>query len=495
LSQGPAGGVPALRVRALNDAPVERDGRYVLYWMIAARRTSWSFALDRAVERARALARPLVVLEALRAGYPWASERLHAFVLQGMADNQRRLAATRALYHPYVEPTDGAGRGLLEALAARACLVVTDEFPCFFLPRMVAAAARRCPVRMESVDGNGLLPLRAVPRALPSAAVFRRHMQKVVGGHLEMPRVRPFAGARLPEAEALPPAITRRWPAAPAALLAATPAALGALPIDHGVGAVALRGGSAAAGTRWRAFLERGLRGYADDRNQPERDGTSRLSPYLHFGHVGAHRLFAEVMEQQEWTPRMLPPAATGAREGFWRVDAAAQAFLDQLLVWRELGHNMCFHRAGDYDRYESLPDWARRTLAAHERDRREHLYSVAQLEGARTHDPLWNAAMNQMKEEGWFHNYMRMLWGKKILEWSRTPEEALGAMIQLMNRWSLDGRDPNSYTGSFWTLGRYDRPWAPERPIFGRIRYMSSQNTARKLRVKAYVARYGGTP
>lgn len=485
---------PPQRVQALNTAAVRAGGRYVLYWMTAARRPGWSFALDHAIARARALDRPLVVLEALRADHPWASARFHAFVLQGMADNRRAFArAGGVLHHPYVEPTAGAGKGLLRALAERACLVVADEFPCFFLPHMLAAAARQCPVRMESVDGNGLLPLRAVPRALPSAAVFRRFLQKTIGAHLQLPRARPLAGLKLPEADALPAALTRRWPAAAPALLAAEPEALRALPVDQEVGPVALAGGAAAAVARWRAFLRGALQRYPDDRNQPEQDGTSRLSPYLHFGHIAPHQVFAELMEEEGWTPSMLPHTASGAREGFWRIGAAAQAFVDQLLVWRELGHNMCFHRPADYHRFESLPEWARSTLAAHERDPREHLYTVEELEAASTHDPLWNAAMNQMKREGWFHNSLRMLWGKKILEWSRTPRHALAAMIQLMNRWSLDGRDPNSYTGYFWTLGRYDRPWGPERPIFGQVRYMSSLNTARKLRVREYVARYGG--
>jgi deoxyribodipyrimidine photo-lyase len=160
------------------------------------------------------------------------------------------------------------------------------------------------------------------------------------------------------------------------------------------------------------------------------------------------------------------------------------------VLVWRELGFNMCALRA-DYDTYESLPAWARATLDQHADDPRPVRYSLDDLEHARTHDALWNAAQTQMVREGWFHNYMRMLWGKKILEWSPSPREALERMIHLMNKYSLDGRDPNSYSGYFWTLGRYDHPWPPARPIFGTIRYMSSENTARKLRVKGYVKKY----
>jgi deoxyribodipyrimidine photo-lyase len=168
----------------------------------------------------------------------------------------------------------------------------------------------------------------------------------------------------------------------------------------------------------------------------------------------------------------------------------AAEKFLDEAVTWREVGYNMAF-LSPDSDRYESLPDWALRTLAAHEADPRPHLYSLEDFEAARTHDEIWNAAQTQLVEEGRIHNYLRMLWGKKVLHWSRTPREALAVLIQLNNRYALDGRDPNSYTGIFWCLGRYDRPWAPERPVFGTVRYMSSESARRKLRLDRYLSRY----
>jgi deoxyribodipyrimidine photo-lyase len=167
------------------------------------------------------------------------------------------------------------------------------------------------------------------------------------------------------------------------------------------------------------------------------------------------------------------------------------EGFLDQLVTWRELGFNTCWHRP-DHDRYETLPDWARRTLARHAGDPRQHLYTTDQLAAAATHDPLWNAAQRQLVREGRLHNYLRMLWGKKILEWTTEPREALEVMLELNNRYALDGRDPNSTSGIFWVLGRYDRPWGPERPVFGTVRYMSSANTARKVSVRAYLERYG---
>ncbi len=482
--------VPALRVRAANDAPPHRDGAYVLYWMIASRRTGSSFAVDRAIEWARELGKPLVILEALRAGHRWASDRLHRFILDGMADNQRAIAEAPVLYHPYVETSLDEGRGLLAALARPACVVITDDFPCFMLPRMVAAAAASLTVQMELVDGNGLLPLRAAEQVFLTAYSFRRFLQRNLPEHLgDRPSADPWAKLELPLLRELPSDVTERWPAAPPELLSRGTDALSRLPIDHGVPAVASRGGVRAAREALDRFVSVRLSEYAD-RNQPEAEVTSGLSPFLHFGHLSAHDVFAAVVESQRWTPDLLAHRATGGREGWWGTGAAAEGFLDQLITWRELGYNFCWQRP-DYDRYESLPGWARRTLDEHASDPRAHLYDLDDFEAARTHDPLWNAAQTQLVREGRIHNYLRMLWGKKILEWSPSPRVALDVMIELNNKYALDGRNPNSYSGIFWTLGRYDRPWAPERPIFGTIRYMSSQNTARKLRVKEYLARH----
>jgi deoxyribodipyrimidine photo-lyase len=480
--------VPEVRIRPANDRPVSGTGDWVLYWMIAARRTRFSFALQRAADWARHLGRPLVVLEALRTGYPWASDRLHRFVLEGMADNRQSLADSEAIYYPYVEPDHAAGRGLLAALAARAAVVVTDEFPTFFLPRMVAAAAERLEVRLEAVDGCGLLPMVATDRDFPTAYSFRRHLQRHLRPHLEtIPLQDPLHD--LPPRGALPPDIHDRWPAASPELLSASAAQLADLPIDHSVVPALQRGGAAAATDALDGFLGR-LERYASDRNRPEDEVTSGLSPYLHFGHVSAHQVFLELMARERWDIDDLAARADGRRSGWWSVSESAEGFLDQLVTWRELGFNMCWHRA-DCEQYDSLPEWARRTLAAHAADQREHLYSLDEFTAAATHDPLWNAAQRQLVREGRLHNYLRMLWGKKILEWTHEPREALEVMLELNNRFALDGRDPNSISGIFWVLGRYDRAWGPERPVFGKVRYMSSANTARKVPVKRYIERY----
>jgi len=230
---------------------------------------------------------------------------------------------------------------------------------------------------------------------------------------------------------------------------------------------------------------------YADGRDHPDEEACSGLSPWLHFGHVSVHRVFRQVAESEGWTPGRLAGEVTGSREGWWRMSAGAEAFLDQLVTWRELGFNRCA-LTDDYDCYASLPEWARATLEEHATDEREHVYDLAAFEEACTHDPLWNAAQRQLRGEGRIHNYLRMLWGKKILEWTPGPREALDVMIRLNDRWAVDGRDPNSYSGIFWCLGRYDRGW-PERAVFGTVRCMTTRSTRRKLTLDAWLERWAG--
>jgi len=453
--------VPELRIEACNDDPVRPHGDYVLYWMIASRRAGWNYGLQRAVDRALEFRKPLVVLEPLDCDYRWASDRLHRFILDGMEVNARDFQKTRAFYYPYVEPSPNAGKGLLAALARSACVVVTDDFPCFMLPKLVAVAARIVGVRLEQVDSNGLQPLRATEKVFPTAFSFRRFLAKHLGPHLETPPdADPLKRLRVPKLKSLPVDIVKRWPAAE------FPVDLSRLPIDHSVAPSTTRGGLGEGRLALDRFVRR-LADYAEHRNEPERDATSGLSPYLHFGHLSVHEIHARLGKRRD-----------------------AKEFLDQLITWRELGFNLSSKRA-DYDRYESLPAWARKTLDEHAGDVRPVVYTAAQFETGETHDPLWNAAQMQLVREGRLHNYLRMLWGKKILQWTRSPREALEIMIELNNKYALDGRDPNSYSGIFWVLGRYDRAWGPERPIFGKIRYMTSENTARKVRVKDYIARY----
>ncbi len=483
--------IPPIRVAVLRPDEPRAGGSYVLYWMTAARRTSYNFALERAVQWARELGKGLVVLEPLRIGYPWASDRFHAFVMDGMRDNEEALAASGALYHPYVEPEPGAGKGLVETLAKDACVVVTDEAPFFFLPRMLAATAPALTTRLEAVDGNGLVPLRSVTQVFTFAHQFRRFVQKTIRPHLEpLPSADPLRGVKLAPVT-LPRAVTERWPRVPAADLGAPAGLVSRLAIDHRVPVAPDRGGHALAKKRLAAFVRARLSAYHEDRSHPDDDAASGLSFHLHFGHLSAHEIFASLARHTDWSIAKLGAKAHGRREGFWGMSDAADAYLDELVTWRELGLARAAQRK-DTIEWADLPAFARTTLAAHARDPRPHVYDLAALEEGRTHDAVWNATMRQLREEGRIQNYLRMLWGKKILEWSARPEDALETMVALNDRWSVDGRDPSSYTNIGWVLGLYDRPWAPERPIFGMVRYMSSDAAVKKLRMKEWLARWG---
>ena len=488
--------VPAVRIRRANDLGIRARGRHVLYWMIGARRTTWNHALDHAIASARVEGVPLIVLEPLRVGYPWACDRFHAFVVQGMADNQQAFAKAGVTYLPYVEGVAGAGSGLLEALAAHAKLVITDEQPGFFQPRMVAAAAAKLDVRLDVVDSCGVLPLRAFDRGFPTASSFRRQVQR----YLAASPVSPAAAiplTRLPHElrdGEIPGPILRRWKPATAELLTGSAGSLAALPLDHAIGPVTYRGGSIAAATQFASFLTSGIARYGEERSDPDAGCASELSPYLHFGHIAAEEIVTTLLDRVDWDPSRIAGAKpTGSREGWWGVEPNTESFLDEIITWRELGYGFCYHRK-DFGQWTALPTWARATLDKHAADPRPEVYTRKVMEAAQTADPIWNAAQRQLVAEGRIQNYLRMLWGKKILEWSPSPKAALATLIELNNKYAVDGRDPNSYSGILWTLGLFDRAWGPERPIFGTIRYMTSASTKRKLKLKAYLARWGDT-
>ena len=484
--------VPAIRIRKLNEFPVKTKGKFILYWMTSFRRLSWNFALDRAIQWANELKKPLLIFEPLRSDYPWASERFHRFMVEGMREKEARLKGSAIRYYPYVEPSHGSGKGLFAALSKVASIVVTDDSSAFFIPEMLAKASKSVNVCMEAVDSNGLFPIHATERMFETAYSFRRSLQKDLPRHLlQTPTKNPLVRLQAKKAASIPRKIQAKWPLAePVELL--EKGGLSDLPIDFDVPSVSTLGGEKSAQKTLRTFLKQKLSHYTTDRNDASKNNSSGLSPFLHFGHISAHQIFDQLMKQEEWSPDQLSEKCNGRREGWWGVGKDAEAFLDELITWREIGLNRCTLQK-DYDRYRTLPKWAKASLAKHASDPRPKKYSLQQFEHAETHDPLWNAAQMQLFRDGTIHNYLRMLWGKKILEWSSTPQRALKIMVELNNKYALDGRDPNSYSGIFGTLGRFDRPWGPERSIFGNIRYMSSDSTRRKMNVTEYIKMYSG--
>ncbi len=473
--------VPELRIHPANKEPSRPDGSHVVYWMIQARRTTWNFGLQRAAELASRWHKPLVVLEAIRLDYPHASDRLHAFLLDGMRDNLTACKDAAVTYHPYLEPRRGAGRGLLAAWTKDACAAVTDYYPTFFLPHMVAAAASRLPVRLEAVDSNGLLPLAAAPRPFTVAHAFRRFLQKELPTHLmQFPMASPIPDD-LPTRR-IPVPITKKWP------IWSDDAKLADLDLDHEVPVSPIAGGAVEAKHRLTNFLGR-VDGYHEDANHPDRKGTSGLSPHLHFGHIATHQVAAAILDQEDWLPGKISDQVTGRRGGWWGVGRGAEAFLDQLVTWRELAYVDAFLRP-EHTTLTGEPNWARESMEVHRNDAREVL-DLTTLEEARTGDEVWDAGQRQLRREGIIHNYIRMLWGKGIFAWSQSPEQAVERMTYLNDRWALDGRDPNSYAGIHWCLGRFDRAWGPERPLWGKLRYMTTHNARRKLRMENYLKKF----
>jgi deoxyribodipyrimidine photo-lyase len=339
---------------------------------------------------------------------------------------------------------------------ARAAMLVGDENPLREPERWRQVLARELKIPFWTVDADVVVPSALIPREHYAARTIRPHIHAQLGRFL------------VPGRESR---VRVGWSARPAAgSLRPEPATLGRMPLDRSVKPVSgLPGGTAEALKALRRFVRQGLPGYAVRRNRPEQSATSRLSPYLHFGQLG---------------PRALALAVKGA-------DAPSvdrEAFLEELIVRRELAINFVRYNPR-YDRLEGCEPWALRTLQAHARDRREHVYTIRDFEDAATQDPLWNAAQRQMVACGWMHGYLRMYWAKKILEWSVSPEAAFEIARRLNDRYQMDGRDPSGYAGIAWAIGgKHDRAWGPERPVYGMIRYMNAAGCARKFDVKAYI-------
>ena len=444
---------PSVTVR--RPGPPDPNGRAVVYWMQRAQRATDNPALDAAIDAANALRLPVVAYFGLTPAYPNANRRHYAFLADGLPEIARGLRARGVGFVLRRHPDHDVARFCTDA---RASLLVGDENPLREPERWRREAAAALRVPFWTVDADVVVPTALLGKEQYAARTIRPRLQPLIPRFLQ-PRAEPRArvawrGTR--EAAGLP----------------AVAATVAGLDVDSSAGRVtSFRGGPGAARRALARFVKERLRGYAGGRNHPELDATSQLSPYLHFGHIGPREVARAVRD------------ADAPRED-------RDAFLEEFIVRRELAVNFVRFNPR-YDRLDGCEPWARRTLEAHAADRREPSYSLARLEAADTHDPLWNAAQVQMVETGWMHGYVRMYWAKKILEWTRNPDEAFARAVLLNDRYELDGRDPNGYTGIAWAVGgKHDRAWGPERPVYGTIRYMSFASTSRKFDCARYVRR-----
>ena len=448
LSQDP-------RVMIRRPAPPDSGGTCVVYWMQRAQRARDNPALDVAVEAANALGKPVVAFFAPRPFEP-ANLRHYAFLAQGIPDIADGLARRNIGFVLRRFPDHSLLKFCEEVKPA---LVVGDENPIRLAAAWRETAARKLRVPLWTVDADVIVPTKLLEKEQYAAFIIRPRLQARLPEFLKQPS-NPKAKHdwKQSKIDSLPlpilvNALTEGWK------------------IDRSVQPVSgFTGGSKEGMKLLKAFVERQLAKYSTDRNHPELEGTSQLSPYLHFGNVGP------------LTVALAVEAADAAK-------ADKDAFLNQIIVWRELSINMV-HFNPNYDNFEVGENWAHKSLSKHAADPRPVLYSERQLEDAETHDPLWNAAQIQMLHTGWMHNYLRMYWAKKILEWMPSPAEAYRVTVHLNDKYELDGRDPNGYAGIAWAIvGKFDRPWF-ERPIFGQIRYMSGASTGKKFDSKKYIER-----
>ena len=445
------------RVRVRRAGPPDPDGRCVVYWMQRAQRAVDNPALDVAIAAGNALSLPVVVFLGLHPFVERANLRHYQFLVDGLGDLAEGLRRRNTGFVLRRFPEHR-----IDAFAAqvRPALVVADENPLRQIAewRRTIAAALRVP--LWTVDADVVVPSRLLLKEHYAARTIRPRIHARLREFLTVPRAtRARVAWRTPRGvHTLRPSV----------------ALLDGFPCDRSVAPVrGFRGGTAEARRRLRTFIRRRLAAYDEGRNHPERDETSELSPYLHFGQIGPREVALAVRDAGG------PPAAV-------------DAFLEQLVVRRELAVNYVTFNPR-YDSLDGCEAWALATLNRHRRDRRPVVYTEDQLEAAETHDPLWNAAQRQMVETGWMHGYVRMYWAKKILEWSRAPEEAFDLAVVLNDKYLLDGRDPNGYTNIAWAIGgKHDRPWT-ERPVSGTIRWMSFASTSRKFDSRRYIARWSG--
>lgn len=445
--------IPETRIHPLNDKNI-KNGEYVLYWMQQSQRETFNHALEYAVRQANRLGQGVVVVFGLTGDYPEANIRHYTFMMEGLQETQVSLRKRGILMVVRLGDPDAVALKLAE----KASLLVVDRG---YLRHQVAwrnSVSRMSGCRVVAVESDVVVPVQVVSGKAEYAArtirpKIRKHLKEYLIGLRRTPVKKSsldmdIYGIDLSDSETV----------------------LNRLKIDRTVQPVSrlYRGGTSRARHLFHEFIRNRFIRYDQNSNQPQTDDISHMSMYLHFGQVSPVYLALEA-----------------EKAGHVSVENRA-AFIEELVIRRELAINYV-HYTPAYDTFGALPGWAKTSLGLHITDRRKHIYTPEALEQSDTHDPYWNAAMKEMKYTGFMHNYMRMYWGKKILEWSPSPQEAFATTLRLNNKYFIDGRDPNSYTGVAWIYGRHDRAWS-ERPIFGKVRYMAATGLERKCDIKGYI-------
>jgi deoxyribodipyrimidine photo-lyase len=443
---------PLGRLKVLNSKPLG-TGEFVLYWMQASHRAQENWALNYAIEEANLRGLPVVVFFGLTE-YPEANLRHYMFMLEGLREAKEEL---RGMGIRLVIQQVSPALGVLE-LAKAASQIVVDKGYLRTSRQWVNYVAKHVEVPLVQVEDNAVVPVKeASLKEEYTAATLRPKILAKLNNYLELPpKTKPKKSSLKLNIDTLP--------------LTDLTKALAGLKIEHTVDKAAFSGGTARAKALLETFIAQKLETYEHKGSRPDNDCASELSPFLHFGQISPIYVAAKILKTDT---------------------ADRHRFLEQLIVRRELAINFA-HYNPNYDSIACLPRWAQETLTIHAADKRNSQYTLEQLENAQTHDPYWNAAQKEMVVSGKMNGYMRMYWGKKIIEWTPKPEEAYKTALYLNNKYELDGRDPNGYAGVAWCFGKHDRPWK-EREIFGKVRFMNSAGLKRKFDMERYVRRANG--
>lgn len=439
------------RIKKLNEHKII-SGDYVLYWMQASQRTQYNHALEYAIHQSNKLKKPLIVYFGLTESFPDANQRHYFFLLEGLKEVEESL---NDMNIQFVVLKRSPEIGAVE-MAENSSMVVTDRGYLDIQRKWRNHVADKIKCSLIQVESDVVVPLETASyKEEYSAATFRKKIKNYMNYFL----------VPLKREESLIHEKDLEFPSFPIKNIKKT---LSKLKIDKSVVEVnSLHGGTSHALKHLDNFLRNKLDGFSQYRNDPTLDYYSNMSPYLHFGQISP--LYITLMVKNTNSP-------------------SEKAYLEELIVRRELSMNFVFYNP-NYNNFNCLPHWAKKTLIEHEKDKREYLYSVNALESADTHDPYWNAAQQEMLHTGKMHGYMRMYWGKKILEWVKSPIEAFNIAIYLNNKYEIDGRDANGFTGVAWCLGKHDRAWR-ERKILGKVRYMNANGLRRKFKIDHYVER-----
>lgn len=442
------------RVKLLNKRPVKR-GSFILYWMQASQRAEGNHALEYAILKANKLNQPIITYFGIAERFPEANERHYGFMMEGLKETQESLAEKNI---KMVVKQESPEVGVVE-ISQEASLVVVDRGYMKTERKWREEAGERLDCSFLQVESNVVVPVEeASNKEEYSAATFRPKIRTKLPQYLH------------PVSENRPSKSSLNIPI-DSLDLQDTEEILSLMATNSDVQRVrTLKGGTLEAHRHLAKFLLHDLDDYKALKNDPARDCLSYMSPYLHFGQISPLQIALRIHETRS---------------------PSKEAYLEELIVRRELSMNYVFY-SPNYDSYTGLPRWAQATLEDHIRDAREYLYNLKDLENGETHDRYWNAAQREMRLRGKMHGYMRMYWGKKILEWFETPQIAFKVATYLNNKWELDGRDPNGFAGVAWCFGKHDRPWK-ERSVFGKIRYMNARGLERKFDLDDYMKRNMG--